>query len=289
MTTKPEEDDVELFRSEGGKGVIHGGTKVCFAESEQKAQDTVMRLWPNEGLPGELAQVLPTPQHLEQASELVTPDRLSAPLGPDLDKHVEALKEYEKAGIDELFVQQIGPGARRLLQGMGVLCAAEVQQLMASDFERLMAGLDYSMFVVTAAGKEEVSGCLVGFTNQTSIHPPRFLVCLSRKNRTFRVASGAGHLAVHLVPADRIDLAEIFGGLTTDDTDKLGLCEWESGPHGLPIVSGCPNWFAGPIVDRFEFGDHHGFLLEPETVSDAELREALLFSEVSRLEPGHEP
>ena len=67
------------------------------------------RLWPNEALPGELAQVLPTPSHFEQACELVTPDLLSAPVGPDLDKHLESIKAYEQAGVDELFVQQIGP------------------------------------------------------------------------------------------------------------------------------------------------------------------------------------
>ena len=39
----------------------------------------------------------------------MTPDLLSAPVGPDLDKHLESIKAYEEAGVDELFVQQIGP------------------------------------------------------------------------------------------------------------------------------------------------------------------------------------
>ena len=68
-----------------------------------------MRLWPNEALPGELAQVLPTPAHFEQACELVTPDKLMTPMGPDIEAHVESLRQYEEAGIDELFVQQVGP------------------------------------------------------------------------------------------------------------------------------------------------------------------------------------
>jgi hypothetical protein len=33
----------------------------------------------------------------------------SVPCGPDLDRHIEALEEYAQAGVDELFVQQIGP------------------------------------------------------------------------------------------------------------------------------------------------------------------------------------
>jgi G6PDH family F420-dependent oxidoreductase len=108
-TTSPDEEAIGLYRSEGGTGPIHAGTKVCFGRDADEARKTVHRLWPNEALPGELAQVLPTPSHFEQACELVTPDQLSAPVGPDLDAHHEALKAYEEAGVDELFVQQIGP------------------------------------------------------------------------------------------------------------------------------------------------------------------------------------
>ncbi len=66
----------------------------------------VHRLWPNEGLPGELAQILPTPAHFEQASQLAQ----DTPCGPDVDRHVEAIKAYEQAGFDELYVNQIGAG-----------------------------------------------------------------------------------------------------------------------------------------------------------------------------------
>jgi G6PDH family F420-dependent oxidoreductase len=109
VTMSPEAEHVELYRSEGGKGPVHSGTKVCYMASEEQARDTVMKLWPNEALPGELAQILPTPAHFEQACELVTPDKLATPLGPDIDAHIESLREYEQAGIDELYVQQVGP------------------------------------------------------------------------------------------------------------------------------------------------------------------------------------
>jgi hypothetical protein len=87
---------------------VHAGTKVCFMADEDQARRTVHRIWPNEALPGELAQVLPTPAHFEQACELVTPEMIASPAGPDLDKHVESLQAYADAGVDELFVQQIG-------------------------------------------------------------------------------------------------------------------------------------------------------------------------------------
>jgi G6PDH family F420-dependent oxidoreductase len=112
-TTSPDKDAIDLYRAEGGTGPVHAGTKVCYGPDEDAARKTAHRLWPNEALPGELAQVLPTPSHFEQACELVTPDQLSTPVGPDLDQHFEALKAYADAGVDELFVQQIGPDQER--------------------------------------------------------------------------------------------------------------------------------------------------------------------------------
>jgi G6PDH family F420-dependent oxidoreductase len=108
-TTAPDKDAIDLYRSGGGTGPVHAGTKVCFMDDEQQAMQTVLRLWPNEGLPGELAQVLPTPSHFEQACELVTAAQIASPVGPDLDRHIDSLQQYADAGIDELFVQQIGP------------------------------------------------------------------------------------------------------------------------------------------------------------------------------------
>jgi len=108
-TTSPDKDAIDLYRSQGGKGPVQAGTKVCFMADEDEARATAHRLWPNEALPGELAQVLPTPAHFEQACELVTPDMLVTPVGPDIETHVASLNQYLEAGVDELFVQQIGP------------------------------------------------------------------------------------------------------------------------------------------------------------------------------------
>ena len=112
-TVGPDADSVKRFRDSAQRGtLVQGGLKVCWDPDESRARQTVHRLWPNEGLPGELAQILPTPEHFEQASQLVTEEMLaeSTPCGPDIDRHVEAIREYERAGFDELYVGQIGPG-----------------------------------------------------------------------------------------------------------------------------------------------------------------------------------
>jgi G6PDH family F420-dependent oxidoreductase len=110
--TKPDAELVGTFRdSGGGSKPVQGGFKVCWGPDEQQAVQTAHRLWANEQLPGELAQILPTPAHFEQASSLVTPEMVGEAVvcGPDADRHVQQVKSYLDAGYDEVFVQQIGP------------------------------------------------------------------------------------------------------------------------------------------------------------------------------------
>ncbi|MDQ3152615.1 MAG: flavin reductase family protein [Actinomycetota bacterium] len=157
---------------------------------------------------------------------------------------------------------------------------------MTTTFDELVGQLDYSMFIVTATADGERSGCLVGFASQTSIAPPRFLVCLSRNNRTYRVARGSDALAVHFVSADASALAELFGGQTGDETDKFARCAWHEGPEGLPVLDDCGNWFAGCVLAELDLGDHVGFLLDP-IEAHAQPGPQFPFHRAKRIDPGH--
>lgn len=152
----------------------------------------------------------------------------------------------------------------------------------------LVSQLDYPMFIVTAGGQAGPAGCLVGFTTQCSIDPPRFLVCLSDKNRTFRVARSADVLVVHLVPSEATELANLFGEQTGDEVDKFERCAWRPGPEGAPVLEECGNWFAGRIVERIAAGDHHAFVLEPFEAGSDPAERQFDFHRARRMEPGHE-
>jgi flavin reductase (DIM6/NTAB) family NADH-FMN oxidoreductase RutF len=136
-----------------------------------------------------------------------------------------------------------------------------------SDFDRLMGRLDYPMFVVTAAADGEVGGCLVGFATQCSIEPPRFLACISKANRTFRVASHATHLAVHVLDRSDAGLAQHFGSKTGDDVDKFDEIQWSPGPGGVPLIADIDARFVGEVLDRFDVGDHVAHVLAPVDVA----------------------
>jgi flavin reductase (DIM6/NTAB) family NADH-FMN oxidoreductase RutF len=156
-------------------------------------------------------------------------------------------------------------------------------------FEGLMSTLDYPMFIVTVRDGDERDGCLIGFATQCSIHPPRFLVGLSDKNRTYRAARHAEHLAVHFVPSHATALAELFGGETGDEVDKFARCAWHEGPHALPILDECENWFAGAVLERLDLGDHAGFVLEPVAAEHGSEGRSFTFHRARRIDAGHAP
>lgn len=135
-------------------------------------------------------------------------------------------------------------------------------------FDTFAAALDYPMFLVTAAAGAERDGCLVGFATQTSIQPPRVLVCLSRQNVTTRIAERALWLAVHVLRDGDQELARWFGEATAaEGDDKFLDVSWHPGPAGVPIIDGL-DVLVGRVINRIPYlGDHVGHLLAADGLS----------------------
>jgi G6PDH family F420-dependent oxidoreductase len=120
VTMSPDEKSVTRFKENAARGgPAYGGLKLCYDTDRDAAVRAVHERWPNMLLPGELAQILPTPAHFEQATSLVTQqDVIDAGVvcGNDPDEHVRALTAYADAGFDGVFVSQIGPDVREFFE-----------------------------------------------------------------------------------------------------------------------------------------------------------------------------
>ena len=115
VNVAPSAEAVQRFReASGGKPAV-AGAKACWAASEDEARKIAHERWANEGLPGELAQVLPTPKHFEQANQLVTPDMIKMACGPDPKAHLEMMRTYAEAGYDTVYVAPVGPHFREMI------------------------------------------------------------------------------------------------------------------------------------------------------------------------------
>jgi G6PDH family F420-dependent oxidoreductase len=121
INTAPDPDAVRQFKELSGGKPAHAGAKVAFAETQREGWEHAHRLWANAGLPGELAQVLPTPEHFEQASSLVTLDATSESVvaGNDPARHLEQVGQYRDAGYDALYVANMGPHYREMIEFYG--------------------------------------------------------------------------------------------------------------------------------------------------------------------------
>ena len=118
ITTSPDAEGLASFRERAGAGKpAQAGFKVSYAATTDEGARQAHRLWANSGLPGELAQVLPSPRHFEQASSLVTEEmtRSSVVCGNDASAHVEAFAPYLEAGFDEIYVANMGPHYQEML------------------------------------------------------------------------------------------------------------------------------------------------------------------------------
>lgn len=121
-TATPDTELLQRFRDKAKPGATaQVGFKVAWAKTVDEGLDHAYRIWPNSGLPGELSQVLPTVEHFEQASTLVTREKLAetTTAGRDVKAHVKAFAPFVDAGFDEIYVANMGPDYADMLRAYG--------------------------------------------------------------------------------------------------------------------------------------------------------------------------
>jgi G6PDH family F420-dependent oxidoreductase len=121
ITTSADQELLGMFREESGGKPATVGFKVGFAQTEDEGVQHAHRLWANSGVPGEVAQVLPSPKHFEQVSALVTEDmtRSSVVCGREVRRHVAAFDPYLEAGFEEIYVANMGPHYKDMIATYG--------------------------------------------------------------------------------------------------------------------------------------------------------------------------
>ncbi len=117
INTSPDDKLLRKFKEDSDGKPAQAGAKVAYAPTAEEGWGHAYRLWPNAGLPGEMAQILPTPEHFQQATQLVTEEmtKESVVAGNDPDQHLEQIQQYADAGFDELYVANMGPHYQEMI------------------------------------------------------------------------------------------------------------------------------------------------------------------------------
>ena len=121
VTTSPDTELLQRFRDGSGGKPAMIGLKVSWAETEEEGVEHAHRLWSTSGLPGEMAQVLPSPRHFEQAAALVTKEQTGEKVtcGSDIEAHVATLAEAVDAGFEQVYVANMGPHWADMIRAYG--------------------------------------------------------------------------------------------------------------------------------------------------------------------------
>jgi len=115
--SSPDAESVEAYTAAGGSGPKYGMLHVCYQSKETDARRLAHELWPNIAVSGALGQELATPIFFEQAAEMVTEDDVAGTVacGPEPERHVEAIREFDRAGYTHVWIHQIGENQREFM------------------------------------------------------------------------------------------------------------------------------------------------------------------------------
>ena len=160
---------------------------------------------------------------------------------------------------------------------------------MSDDaFGTLMSSTDSPLVVLTTTAEDARAGCLIGFHTQSSITPEHYCVWLSKANHTYRVGLRASHFAVHFLTEDDVAVAERFGTLSGEDTDKFQGLAYDHDEHGVPLLSTCPNRM---LLERIALlddgGDHVCLTTRVRSARSEGPFTPLCVSSAVHLVPGH--
>lgn len=161
---------------------------------------------------------------------------------------------------------------------------------MSDDaFGTLMASADPPLIVVTTAAEDEQAGCLVGFHTQSSITPEHYCVWLSKANHTYRVGLRATQFAVHFLTEADLSIAERFGTVSGEDTDKFAGLDVDLDENDVPLLRACPNRLSLERIALLDDGgDHVCLAMRVRSAGTGGSFVPLRLSSATHLDPGHE-
>jgi len=107
----PDKQMLATYRRRAGRKPTYGQLTVCWAKSEREARRIAHKWWPQTGLGSGLSWEVKTPALFEAACEGLTPAQVTAdmPCGPDRQPYLRAIRQYDSAGYDYIYLHQVGP------------------------------------------------------------------------------------------------------------------------------------------------------------------------------------
>jgi flavin reductase (DIM6/NTAB) family NADH-FMN oxidoreductase RutF len=148
----------------------------------------------------------------------------------------------------------------------------------AEQFRETLKDFPGGVTIVTSSDTYGGSvGATVSAFASVSIDPPLVLVCLRRESNSVSAIRARGAFAVHVLDADKADLARQFA---TDGVDKFDGVSFELNDRGVPCLLECASRLECDLYNELPGGDHIIVvgLVTAAMPSDSSVFQPLLYS-----------
>jgi flavin reductase (DIM6/NTAB) family NADH-FMN oxidoreductase RutF len=106
---------------------------------------------------------------------------------------------------------------------------------------------------ITAAPDGQPAGLIVNSLTSVSLDPPLVSFCPSRRSLTWQRMQRTGHFAVNVLGRQHERFAI---RATPAGADRFAGLDWQSGPHGTPLLTDALATLECQIVGQHPAGDH---------------------------------
>jgi 3-hydroxy-9,10-secoandrosta-1,3,5(10)-triene-9,17-dione monooxygenase reductase component len=127
---------------------------------------------------------------------------------------------------------------------------------------------------VTAAPDGEPAGLIVNSLTSVSLEPPLVSFCPSRTSLTWQRMRRTGRFAVNVLARQHEQFAI---RANPAGADRFAGLDWESGPHGSPLITDALATLECQIVAEHPAGDHSIVVGRVDHLSAAGIEDPLVF------------
>lgn len=113
--------------------------------------------------------------------------------------------------------------------------------------------------VITVMRDGQPYGLAVNAFSSVSLEPPTVLFCVNESSKTHVHLVESTHVGINILGHQQEDVASVFA---SSGGDKFSQVAWETGRHGVPLLTGASSRFEVEIIDRHVVGTHSVFMCQ---------------------------
>jgi len=149
-------------------------------------------------------------------------------------------------------------------------------EITGDDLRNAMRHVPSAVTIVTVGGREPRGVTIASFSS-VSLDPPLVSFNVQKEARVFPLLEHASRYAVHVLPADLVELSDHFADPDLSAAEQFGSVDHSTGEDGLPILGGmlavleCEHWAV------YDAGDHALFVGRVLRIHDGSGEDPVLY------------